>query len=89
MGALIGMFLSAFLAATILPFILWYWLIRHVTATYAAATGYVVPLIAVIVGVVLLDEQVQPGIAIGGALILAGVILTDRLERRRSDLEYR
>jgi drug/metabolite transporter (DMT)-like permease len=77
------------LAATIMPFILWYWLIRYVTATYAATIGYVVPLIAVIVGVILLDEQVQPGIAVGGALILAGVILTDRLERRRSNLEYR
>jgi len=56
------------MVATFMPFLLWYWLIRHVTATYAAAIGYVVPLIAVIVGVIVLDEQVQPGIAIGGAL---------------------
>jgi len=77
------------MVATFMPFLLWYWLIRHVTATYAAAIGYVVPLIAVIVGVIVLDEQVQPGIAIGGALILAGVILTDRLERRNATVEAR
>lgn len=72
------------LASTVTPFVLYYWLIRRVTATYAAAVGYVVPLIAVVVGVVFLDEMVQPGIAFGGALILAGVILTDRLERRKT-----
>lgn len=77
------------LMATFVPFLLYYWLIRRVTATYAAAVGYVVPLIAVIVGVIVLDEQVQSGIAIGGALIMAGVILTDRLERRKANLEYR
>ena len=66
-----------------MPFLLWYWMIRYVTATYASAIGYVVPLIAVIVGMILLDEKLQPGLVIGGALILAGVILTDRLEQRR------
>jgi drug/metabolite transporter (DMT)-like permease len=70
--------------ASFMPFLLWYWLIRRVTATYAAAIGYLVPLIAVVFGVILLDEQIQPGIAIGGALILAGVFLTDRLERRKA-----
>ncbi|MFH2072776.1 MAG: DMT family transporter, partial [Actinomycetota bacterium] len=28
------------LAATFVPFLMYYWLIRHVTATYAAAVGY-------------------------------------------------
>jgi drug/metabolite transporter (DMT)-like permease len=77
------------LISTLLPFGLWYWLIRRVTATYAAAIGYVVPLVAVVVGVIALGEKVQPGIAVGGVLILAGVILTDRLERMKSRLEYR
>ena len=70
------------LMATLVPVALFYWLIRHVTVTYASMIGYVVPLIAVIIGVIVLDEQVQPGILIGGALILAGVVITDRLERR-------
>jgi drug/metabolite transporter (DMT)-like permease len=72
------------LVSTVTPFLLYYWLIRRVTATYAAAVGYVIPLIAVVVGVIFLDEQIQPGIAFGGALILSGVILTDWLERRRA-----
>ena len=70
------------LITTFVPFTLYYWLIRHVTVTYAAVIGYIVPLIAVVTGVLVLDEQGQPGILIGGILILAGVVLTDRLENR-------
>ena len=70
--------------ATFMPVALYYWLIRHVTVTYSAIIGYVIPLIAVVVGVLVLDEKIQPGIAFGGALILAGVVMTDRARTRRS-----
>ncbi len=68
------------LATTVMPFLVYYWLIRHVTVTYSSIIGYIVPLVAVIVGVIALDERLQPGILVGGALILAGVVITDRLE---------
>ena len=70
------------IVATFMPVALYYWLLRHVTVTYSAAIGYVIPLIAVAVGVIALDEQLQPGIVAGGALILTGVVLTDRARRR-------
>jgi drug/metabolite transporter (DMT)-like permease len=70
------------LFATFMPFVLFYRLLRKVSATYASMVGYVVPLVAVIAGVVLLDERLQPGIVIGGVLIFAGVILTHRAEQR-------
>ncbi|MBI5157364.1 MAG: DMT family transporter [Acidimicrobiia bacterium] len=72
------------IVSTFIPVALYYWLLRHVTVTYSAAIGYVIPLIAVAVGVIALDEQLQPGIVAGGALILAGVVLTDRARRRRA-----
>jgi drug/metabolite transporter (DMT)-like permease len=65
--------------ATFMPVVLFFWLIRHVTVTYSAIIGYIIPLVAVVVGVIALDEQLQPGIVIGGALILAGVVVTDRI----------
>jgi len=67
---------------TFLPIVVFYWLLRHVTVTYATVIGYIVPLVAVIVGVVVLGEQLQPGILLGGGLILAGVVVTDRLRAR-------
>ena len=74
------------IVATFIPVALYYWLLRHVTVTYSAAIGYVIPLIAVAVGVIALDEQLQPGIVAGGALILAGVVMTDRARRRQTML---
>ncbi len=71
------------LASTVLPMVLYYWLLRTVTVTYAALAGYVIPVVAITAGVVLLDEQLQPGIIFGGILILIGVLVTDRAERRQ------
>jgi drug/metabolite transporter (DMT)-like permease len=67
----------------VVPFLLYYWVLRHVSSTAAATIGYMVPLVALIAGIVLLDEQLQLGLAVGGMLILTGVVLTGRVERRR------
>lgn len=70
------------LAATFLPITLYYWLLRHVTVTFSAITGYIIPLVAVVFGVIVLGERVDLGIVLGGALILAGVVVTDRIAGR-------
>jgi drug/metabolite transporter (DMT)-like permease len=71
------------IASTVVPMVLYYWLLKTVTVTYAALAGYVIPVVAITAGVVLLDEQLQPGIIVGGLLILIGVLATDRAERRQ------
>ncbi len=68
---------------SLIPFLLYYWLLSQVSATKASLVGYLVPLVALGTGMVLLDERIQLGIIVGGTLILAGVILTDRSEKRR------
>jgi drug/metabolite transporter (DMT)-like permease len=66
---------------TVVPFVLFYWVLGHASATKASLIGYVIPLIAIVAGIALLDEQLEFGIAVGGALILAGVIIADRADR--------
>jgi drug/metabolite transporter (DMT)-like permease len=68
----------AALLSTAIPFILFYEAMQHVTALQASLSGYIIPIFAVLLGAVWLDERVGPALLAGGALIFIGVILTDR-----------
>lgn len=65
---------------TIVPTMLFYWLLQRVSSTKASLVGYVIPLIALVGGVALLDEKIQIGIIAGGLLILVGVVLANKAE---------
>lgn len=69
---------------SLVPLGLYYFLIRHVTVTYSTVISYIIPLVAVFTGVVVLDEQLQPGIVLGGALVVAAVVTKDLLRTREA-----
>lgn len=71
------------LAATAVPMALFMKLIRAAGPTRAAMTGYLVPTVATIMGVLMLDERLELRQAIGGCIVLAGVYLvsTSRVGR--------
>ncbi|HLA66232.1 MAG TPA: DMT family transporter [Acidimicrobiia bacterium] len=73
--------------STFVPFALYYWMLRRASATFASMAGYLVPPIAVVSGIVFLSERLEKGIILGGLVILAGVILGDRAERRSGGVE--
>jgi drug/metabolite transporter (DMT)-like permease len=77
-----GLIVYLALASSFLPFVLFYWVLQRATATRASLVAYLVPLIAVTAGVLVLSEQLTAGMVSGGALILLGVVLVDRLEER-------
>lgn len=77
------------LMGNLVPLALYFLLIRYVTVTYSAITAYIVPFVAVLGGVLVLDEQIQPGIVVGGILVLLGVVVTDLVrigDARREDV---
>ena len=57
---------------TIVAFWLYYWLLQQVESTKAMTIALVTPLVAVIIGAIILDEKLLPQTFFGGALILAG-----------------
>jgi drug/metabolite transporter (DMT)-like permease len=69
------------LGSTLLPFGLTLYASKHASATIVAMTAYVAPLVAVVGGVLLLDEQLTTPIVIGAFLAIVGVALVGR-ERR-------
>jgi len=72
------------IASTFLPFYLYYRLLETMPVTTVSLVGYLVPLVSLIGGVLLLGEQIEAGILIGGSLILAGMVITDRAGRNRT-----
>lgn len=65
--------------------ILYFRLIQDVGATTAAAVDYVVPIFAVLFGIVLVDERPTWNLLAGGAVVLLGMCLAEgRLHRRRT-----
>ncbi len=72
--------------ATALPFVAILWLSEVATAAKTSLVAYLVPLIGVAGGVTLLHEPLTPGLVAGGALILLGVVVAERAERRRHHL---
>jgi drug/metabolite transporter (DMT)-like permease len=70
------------LIGSVLPFLTYYWVLKHVTVTRAQIIAYLVPLVALTSGIIVLDEKLEIGIAVGGGLILLGVIITGAAERR-------
>ena len=58
--------------------LLWFYLLKRQQASVLSAYVFLSPLVAVISGVLILHEAVNPGLILGGALILAGIYLVNR-----------
>ncbi len=70
---------------SLLPLVLYYFLLRHVTVTYSTIISYTIPLVAVSTGIVALGEQLQPGLILGGGLVVAAVVVKDLLRTREAN----
>ncbi len=60
---------------TALSYALWHSVLTKISASQGGVSQLLVPVIGVIMGVLLLGEQVTISLAVGGAMILAGIFL--------------
>jgi drug/metabolite transporter (DMT)-like permease len=68
-------------AGTVLAFVLFYEGVRVLGASAAAAFALLVPIFGVISSVLVLGERLRPGLALGGAIVLAGLWLVQTPRR--------
>ena len=61
--------------SSLVAFIAYLWLLRHVSAALAGTYAYVNPAVAVLLGWLVADEALTPALVGGLAVILAGVAL--------------
>ena len=74
------LYLSVF--GTVVAFWLYYWLLSKIESTKAMMISLVTPLLAVIIGAIVLGERLPPQTGIGGLLIIAGIGLIVFRRRR-------
>ncbi len=74
--------LYAALCASVLAYLLYFWALRHVTASRIAAFSYLLPVMATLAGIFLLGERPTLFLYAGGALVLCGVWLAERAPDR-------
>lgn len=85
-GATVGSLLYLALCGSALTFTLYFWLLKHIAATRLSLITYGIPVVAVLVGWLFLDEVLTARTLVGAALILVGVglVISPRRRRRRS-----
>ncbi len=69
---------------SLVAYVIYAFALRILSASQAAAFNYLQPAIAAGLGVWLIGERLTPGALTGGALILAGVYLTEREHSQRA-----
>jgi drug/metabolite transporter (DMT)-like permease len=68
--------------STGLAYVLYFRLIGEAGATTASAVNYAVPIAAVVVGAILLDEPITANVVAGGVIVLAGMAYAENRLRR-------
>jgi drug/metabolite transporter (DMT)-like permease len=63
------------IVGTVVAFLLYYWLVQHMDVTKTMLIALVTPIIAVALGILILDEELNWRIVAGGAMIMAGIAL--------------
>jgi len=80
-GQAVGALLYLSLAGSAVTFMLYFWLLRRMEATRLSLIAYVVPVLALFVGIVFMAEPATPRTYIGAAVVVAGVALASRAKR--------
>ena len=75
-GAWMSVFYMAF-GVSIVAYVLWYWVLKYMDATRIAVFNNIQPVIAALVAYLFLGESIGWSFVIGGAIVLAGVVITE------------
>jgi drug/metabolite transporter (DMT)-like permease len=71
------------LFGSVAAYLIYYWALRHLAASRLAAFTYFQPVLATILGVGMLGEELTHNLLAGGALVLLGVYLAERMPRQK------
>ncbi len=80
------LFLSVF--GTVVTFVSYFWLLKRVEAVLLSLTAFVTPLIAVILGVLILDERISAQLFVGATMVFMGIAAANLKEIQKLFKKY-
>jgi len=76
-AAAIGSIAYLALVGSVVVFVTYYWLLKRMEAVVLSLTSFVTPIVAVILGALILDESLSPNTFLGGTLVLIGIFVAN------------
>jgi drug/metabolite transporter (DMT)-like permease len=72
------------LVGSIIAYSAYFWLVRNAPIGLTSTYAYVNPVIAIILGIIFLNEKINTSYIVGGSIVLIGVLLVVTNESKRS-----
>ncbi len=76
-AAAIGSIAYLTVVGSVVVFVTYYWLLKRMEAFVLSFTSFITPIVAVILGSLILDESLSPNTFLGGALVLIGIFVAN------------
>lgn len=73
----VGSILYLGILGSVVAFSIYFWMLKRVEAVYLSLLAFITPILAVILGGILLDEKLGKNVIQGGALVLIGILLSN------------
>jgi len=73
------------IVGTVIAFLLYYWLVQHMDVTNTMLIALITPVTAVILGMLVLNEELNWRTIVGGAMIIAGIGLVVLRKAQKGD----
>jgi drug/metabolite transporter (DMT)-like permease len=62
---------------TVVAFVTYFWLVKHVETVLLSMTSFITPIIAVALGALVLGERLTPQMIIGAGMVLGGILIAN------------
>lgn len=73
----VGSILYLAVVGSVLTFVSYYWLLKRIDAVYLSLTSFINPIVAVILGALLLNERLASTVLAGATLVLTGILVSN------------
>ena len=68
---------------SVVTFVSYFWLLKRVEAVFLSLSAFITPIIAVVLGVIVLGEQLSPRVFLGAAFVLGGIAVANFADLRK------